>query len=301
MGNNNNRNNNINLHPDQLIEVNPHIDDENDNGNDSENGNEGKIRSIISVKNPFYLLKETISLEKDVLKNIYYIKFKYDSLVNFNCYINFNVIKNKKRKHLKQKEKHELCYIPTSSFSEKQILIEKLKSGKNVEFFEKEAFLDYEYFEEKVNQDEIKEDEEKFDIGIEFTPIYEKGTNEYENKNEIVFVSLFHIEMKNDELEIKCASQKLKKHKFWFVLKDIYDGAINNGKCIICYSNYRNTIFLGCRHSCCCQTCSASLSPKDCPLCKNHIQDIVCLDSDKSDNNSVVEDNQNDIEEIVVN
>ena len=106
MGNNNNRNNNnIDLHPDQLIEVNPHIDEENDNDNDNDNeGNEGKIKSIISVKNPFYLLKETISLEKDAIKNIYYIKFKYDSLVNFNCYINFNVKKNTKRKHLKQKE-----------------------------------------------------------------------------------------------------------------------------------------------------------------------------------------------------
>jgi len=300
MGNNNNRNNNnnnINLHPDQLIEVNPHLEDENDNDNE----NEGRIKSIISVKNPFYLLKETISLEKDAIKNIYYIKFKYDSLVNFNCYINFNVKKNTKRKHLKQKENYELCYIPTPSFSEKQILIENLKSGKNVEFFDKEAFLDYEYYEEKVNQDEIKEEEEKFDIAIEFTPVYEKGSNEYENKNEVIFVSLFHIEMKNDELEIKCVLQKLKKHKFWFEIKDIYDGAINNGKCIICYSNYRNTIFLPCRHSCCCQQCSASLSPKDCPLCKNHIQDIICLDSDKSDNNSVVEDNQNDIEEIVVN
>jgi hypothetical protein len=80
MGNNNNRNNNINLHPDQLIEVNPHIDDENENDNDNE-GNEGKIKSIISVKNPFYLLKETISLEKDAIKNIYYIKFIFNLIL----------------------------------------------------------------------------------------------------------------------------------------------------------------------------------------------------------------------------
>ena len=107
-------------------------------------------------------------------------------------------------------------------------------------------------------------------------------------------MSLFKIEKKEDELDIKCVSQKLKKHKFWFELKDIFDGAGTNGKCVICYANYRNTIFLPCRHSSCCQKCSGTLSPKDCPLCKNHIQDIICLDSDRSiDNKSVIEDNQN--------
>ena len=112
-----------------------------------------------------------------------------------------------------------------------------------------------------------------------------------------------------DELEIKCVSQKLKKHKFWFELKDIYDGAGTNGKCVICYTNYRNTIFLTCRHSCCCQKCSATLSPKDCPLCKKHIQEIICLYNDTSiDNNSIIEDNNqndqnelNDEEGIIVN
>ena len=312
MGNRNNaNNNNINQPPDQLIEVNQPGEEM-----------ESRIKSIITVKNPFYLIKETISLEKDSIKNIYYIKFRYDSLVNFDCYINFNIKKNKKRKHLKQKEKHELCYIPSPPFSEKQIIIKNLEKGKNMEFFNKDSFFDLDYYEEnKIREEELKSEEkeekeekeendekdkkeEVYDIGIEFTPIYEKGTNEYENNNEIVFVSLFKIEKKIDELEIKCVSQKLKKHKFWFELKDIYDGASTNGKCVICYTNFRNTIFLTCRHSCCCQKCSATLSPKDCPLCKNHIQEIICLDNDKSIDNSNAEDNQNvqnDAEEIIVN
>ena len=312
MGNRNNaNNNNINQPPDQLIEVNQPGEEM-----------ESRIKSIITVKNPFYLIKETISLEKDSIKNIYYIKFRYDSLVNFDCYINFNIKKNKKRKHLKQKEKHELCYIPSPPFSEKQIIIKNLEKGKNMEFFNKDSFFDLDYYEEnKIKEEELKSEEkeekeekeendekdkkeEVYDIGIEFTPVYEKGTNEYENNNEIVFVSLFKIEKKIDELEIKCVSQKLKKHKFWFELKDIYDGASTNGKCVICYTNFRNTIFLTCRHSCCCQKCSATLSPKDCPLCKNHIQEIICLDNDKSIDNSNPEDNQNvqnDAEEIIVN
>ena len=301
MGNHNeenNNNNNINQAPDQLIEVNPPVED---NDNDNENENEPIVKSIITVKNPFYLLKESITLEKDSIKNIYYIKFRYDSLVNFDCYINFHIKKNINRKHLKQKEKHELCYIPTPSFLDKQIIIKNIQCGRNLEFFNKEAYLDYDYYEEKINADEIKEDEEIYGIGIEFTPIYGKDSNEYENKNEVVFVSLFNFEKKNDELEIKCVTQKLKKHKYWFKLKDIYDGASTNGKCVICYSNFRNTIFLSCRHSCCCQKCSASLSPKDCPLCKNHIQEIICLDNDKTNDNTIIEDNQNNQEEIIVN
>ena len=295
MGNRNGGNNDLNQNPAQLIEVNPPIDD----------NNESKVKPIITVKNPFYLIKEKIHLEKDSIKNIYYIKFNYDSLVNFNCYINFKVKKYKKRNHLKQKEKHELCYVPNPLFSEKQIIINNLQKGKNVEFFHEEAYLDFDYYKENNNKDEIKENKEEgvdiYDIGIEFTPIFEKGTNEYENSNEIVFVSLFNIEKKNDDLEIKCITQKLKKHKFWFELKDIYDGAGNNGKCIICYSNYRNTIFLNCRHSCCCQKCAATFSPKDCPLCKNHIHDIICLDNDRSAENSIIEDNLNNPEEIIVN
>ena len=298
MGNHNAaNNNNINQPPDLLIE---------DNQQGEEN--DARIKSIITVKNPFYLIKETMALEKDAIKNIYYIKFNYDSLVNFDCYINFNVRKDKKRKHLIQKEKHELCYIPTPEFLEKQIIINNLEKGKNKEFYNKDAYFDLSFYEENHNEEELKkEDNEEniFDISIEFSPNYEEGAKEYD-KNEIIFVSLFNVEKKDNELEIKCAAQKLKKHKFWFQLKDIYDGAGTNGKCVICYSNFRNTIFLPCRHSCCCQKCSGSLSHKDCPLCKNHIQEIVCLYSDKSiDNNSVIiEDNpnsQNLAEEIIVN
>ena len=292
-------NNVLNQPPDQLIEVNQPIDN-----NDNENDN--KIKSIITVKNPFYLIKETISLKKDAIKNIYYIEFNYDSLINFDCYINFNVKKNKKRKHLKQNQKHELCYIPNPPFSEKEIIIKNLGKGKNKEFFNEEAYFDQYFYENNIIKGEIKdekegEQEEKiYDIGIEFVPVLENGLNK-ENDNEIVFVSLFEIEKKNEELGIRCVLQKLKKHKFWFELKDIYDGSGNNGKCIICYTHFRNTIFLDCRHSCCCQKCAAALSPKDCPLCKNHIKDVICLDNDRSAENSVIDDNQNIPEEIIIN
>ena len=306
-----------------------------------------QLKTIIKVKNPFYLLKETFHLEKEQNKNIYYIKFAYDSLINFNCYINFNVKKNEQRNNIKLNNDYELCYIPTDKFVEKNIVIKNLQKGKNQFFENKNAVLDfnyleqnttrrkeeYEYEEEEEEDDDIEgnnveqvnnenqneennylintynknnnednlqnnnnninepeEYEEIFDIGIEFTPCYENDSKE------IILISLFNIEKKeNNELDIKCVSQKLKKHNYFFELKDIYDGAGANGKCVICYTNNINTIFVNCRHSCCCQNCANALNPKVCPLCKNVIQDIIFLYKDLDNNNKI--NNQEEIKE----
>ena len=352
-GNSSNRNNvEIVNEPEQLIE--------NNIINNFEQINVGKtphLKTIIKVKNPFYLLKESFHLEKDVNKNIYYIKFKYDSLINFNCYINFNVKKNVQRNNLKLKDDYELCYIPTDKFVEKNIVIKNLPKGKNQDFQNENALLDFDYLEQNTtrikeeyneyeeeeeeedddagdnngnkveevnnenqndevnhlinsnnnknnnaevnnennNNNEIEEYEEIFDIGIEFIPYYEKNSKEYnQNKsnNELILISLFNVEKKeNNELDIKCVSQKLKKHNYFFELKDIYDGAGANGKCVICYTNNRNTIFINCRHSCCCQNCSNALNPKICPLCKNDIHDIIFLHKD-IDNNTKTNDKE---------
>ena len=348
--------------PDQLIE-----------GNDNagqQNNNSPQIKTIIKIKNPFYLLKETIHLEKDSIKNIYYIKFLYDSLINFDCYINFNVRKNTERKNLKQNDDYELCYIPTDKFVEKNIVIKNMPKGRKKEFFEENAVLDFDYLEQNTtrikeiyeeyedeneeeetdneinnqenyndinndnnntnnqnqneenealininnnninNEEENKENvdnneenieyEEIFDICIEFSPNYDDDLDEKEkniNNNEIALISLFSVEKKeNNELEIKCVAQKLKKHNYFFDIKDIYDGSGNNGKCIICYTNDRDTIFLECRHSCCCQQCSNTLMPKICPLCKIVIQDIIYLKEEEKDNtNALMNPQEEDI------
>ena len=354
-GNSPNRNNvEIVNEPEQLLENNIINNFEQININKSP-----QLKTIIKVKNPFYLLKESFHLEKEVNKNIYYIKFKYDSLINFNCYINFNVKKNEQRNNIKLKNDYELCYIPTDKFVEKNIVIKNLTKGKNQDFKNDKAVLDFDYLEQNTtrrkeeyveyeeeeeeedddvecnnnnnlvegvnyenhndeinhlingksnnkndndeinnenNNNEIEEYEEIFDISIEFVPYYEKNSKEYnQNKSneELILILLFNIDKKeNNELDIKCVSQKLKKHNYFFELKDIYDGAGANGKCVICYTNNRNTIFLNCRHSCCCQNCSNTLSPKICPLCKESIQDIIFLYKDMDNNN-----NQNDDKE----
>ena len=355
MGSYFNRNNAQNEEQEEIIEEN--------NNEQINNLIAPNLKAIIKVKNPFFLLKETMHLDKDSIKNIYYIKFKYDSIINFNCYINFNVKENLQRNNLKQKDDYELFYIPTDKFVEKNIVINNLQKGKNQEFYYKDVFLDFDYFEQnttriKEEHDEYEEEEEEeddddnnnnnnnnqiienkanideqnkeneslinnnneninyneenknnnneindneyeeiYDIGIEFIPYYEEDSDDFKqnkDKNEIVLISLFNIDKKeNNEIEIKCVLQKLKKHNYFFELKDIYDGAGNNGKCVICYTNNRNTIFLPCRHSSCCQNCSGTLMPKVCPLCKENIQDIICLYRDLGENNNNESDKDN--------
>ena len=53
------------------------------------------VKKVFAVRNPINIKKQTLSLEKNISSpNQYYLKFNYDALVNFNCYINFHVSKN---------------------------------------------------------------------------------------------------------------------------------------------------------------------------------------------------------------
>ena len=47
------------------------------------------FKKVFAIKNPIYLKKETLTIQKDSEnKNKFYIEFFYDSLCNFNLYIN---------------------------------------------------------------------------------------------------------------------------------------------------------------------------------------------------------------------
>ena len=64
------------------------------------------VKQIFAVRNPFSIKKTSLILEKDANQlNLFYIKFEYDSLYNFNCYINFEVSKNPSKK-LNPKHNH---------------------------------------------------------------------------------------------------------------------------------------------------------------------------------------------------
>lgn len=84
---------------------------------------------------------------------------------------------------------------------------------------------------------------------------------------------------------IKAESQKLKTLNMWLEVHDVYNSALDSGECLICCSNIRNTLFLPCKHSCCCSTCSHSLRIRNnpCPICKNSIEDLVIIESERNE------------------
>ena len=294
MGNrnaNDDANNNVNINGG----VHEHILIENENNNNN-NNNQQKIdppsvKKVYAVRNPFSIKKTSLILEKDAgPTNLYYIKFNYDSLVNFNCYINFEVSKNKSKplvpKELPNSDNYVLSYIPSDSFVSKSISIKNLPKGENKEFFEKDAVIDIDYFKSNKSQDK-KDNEQIYDVSIELVPIFEE--NENKNKNEIVYVSLCNLEQEDIERHphsLKIELQKLKTYGMWIDLHDIYNSSLDNGECLICCTNLRNTIFLPCKHACTCNTCAHSLKMRNnpCPICKIQIKDLLIIEVDEKVN-----------------
>ena len=230
------------------------------------------------IKNPILLLKETLTLELDsISRNKYYIKFNYDSLLNFNCFISFKVSKNKSKKNLSKlvnisPEKYELSYISNSNINTK--IFKDLPKGKNVQFLDEKAFIDIDEFNKERKGDNKKE----FDISFEMVPILDKNSDDFKNKNEIVFVNLCNLVVHNGHYEIKTMKQEFKSLGLWFNLYDVFDSS-NNGICLICYNKKCNTIILPCKHSFACVLCANHIkqNEKRCPICKNEVDDVIII------------------------
>ena len=291
MGNrnaNDDQNNNVNINGG----VHEHILIQNENNNNQQKIDPPSVKKIYAVRNPFSIKKTSLVLEKDAgPTNLYYIKFNYDSLVNFNCYINFEVSKNPSKplapKELPNSDNYILSYIPSDNFVAKSIAIKNLPKGENKEFFEKDAVIDIDYF--KTNKSQNKNNNDQiYDLSIELVPIFEE--NENNNKNEIVYVSLCNLEQEDIERHphsLKIELQKLKTYGMWIDIHDIYNSSLDNGECLICCTNLRDTIFLPCKHACTCNTCAHSLKMRNnpCPICKNPIKDILIIQVDEKVNN----------------
>ena len=296
MGNRNaneEQNNNININGG----VHEHILIQNDNNNNNNNSqakiDPPSVKKVYAVRNPIFIKKTSLVLEKDAgPSNLYYIKFNYDSLVNFNCYINFEVSKNYSKplvpKEIPNAENYILSYMPSINFVSKSIAIRNLPKGENMEFFEKDAVIDIDYFKNNKSQNDNNEKEKIYDVSIELVPILDENND---NKNEIVYLSLCNLEQKED-LErhphcLKIELQKLKTYGMWIDIHDIYNSSLDNGECLICCTNLRNTIFLPCYHACTCNTCAHSLKMRNnpCPICKINIKDLLILEVDEKVNN----------------
>jgi len=287
--NGNEENNNINngVHEQILVQ--------NGQNNTQLNIDPPSVKRVYAVRNPFYIKKISLVLEKDAgPSNIYYIKFNYTSLVDFNCYINFEVSRNPTKplvpKEMSNLDNYILSYIPSDKFVSKSIVIKNLPKGDNMEFFEKEGVIDIDYFNqnklEKINADEQNKNK-IYDVSIELVPIFEDSET---NKNEVVFISLCTLETNEIERHphsLKIELQRLKTFGMWIDIHDIYNSSLDNGECLICCTNLRNTIFLPCRHACTCNTCAHSLKMRNnpCPICKNAIKDLLIIDVDENSNN----------------
>ncbi len=276
-------NRNANEQNDEIIRENEQILIQNDANNQIAKIDPPSVKKIFAVRNPFSIKKTSLILEKDAgPANLFYIKFEYDSVYNFNCYINFEVSKNPLKelnpKQLQGDEDYVLAYAPTPAFESKKILIKNLPKGEGMEFFEKEAAIDIDYF--KSNKSEEHE-QQTFDMSIELVPIWENV-----NHNEVVFISLCNFEQEEigkHPHSLKVEQQKLKTFGMWLDIHDIYNSSLDSGECLICCSAYRNTVFLPCNHSCTCNTCAHSLKMRNnpCPICKNQIKDLLILEVDE--------------------
>ena len=218
----------------------------------------GFEEQVYHAKNPVLLLKETLTLEMDSSSNKkYFIKFKYDSLVNFDCHINFKVVKNPLKKALNrlinvQAERYILAYKSVLPLNN-QIIVQNLPKGENMDFFHENAFIDIDKFNELP--DEFSSYMKEYDISIELVPILDKNSEDFRDKNEIVFVNLCNLGVHNGHYEIKTMSQRFKTYGLWMELSDVFDSS-NNGLCMICYNKKCNTIILPCNHSFACLLCA---------------------------------------------
>ncbi len=236
-------------------------------------------KKILAVRLPVNLDKKTLSLEKDyIFRDKYYIKFNYDSLYDLDCYINFNV--REKSEFSSNNNKYKLAYSPSEHFTDKGFYLKGLKNGENIEFYNHDTFIDIKnYLDEKI------ENQNSFDVCIEFVPLFPPGSPELDDNNEIVFVTLCNFENHQDDNTyiIKCIKQRIRTHKIWIDLYDIFDSAMEGGLCLICCSEKRNTIFLPCKHACCCNKCGSQIKYrfKPCPICKTDIDDLLIVNSDE--------------------
>ena len=91
------------------------------------------------------------------------------------------------------------------------------------------------------------------------------------NDEKVISITLCRLIQEPNLVRIKADAQKLKTLNMWLDVHDVFNSALDSGECLICCSNTRNTLFLPCKHSCCCSTCSHSLRIRNnpCPICKN--------------------------------
>lgn len=148
-----------------------------------------EIKKSFAIKNPVFLKRNTISLERDAYRsNIYYLSFTYDALLDFDMNIYYecekkftNDLKNFNSQNCIIQGFDFGIFVPTGFFSEKTIRKIDVKNGQDVTFNDRSVFLDWEMF--RANKSSSLEN--YTDIVIEFIPHLDNA-----NSNKVAFYSL---------------------------------------------------------------------------------------------------------------
>lgn len=214
-----------------------------------------KIKKTIAIKNPVYLKKNTLQFERDSdFPNKFYIRFLYDSLVDFdlNILLFAEMDRNNKEKLFSTKEIANNNH-PNLTFS--------CEKGYKVNFLKKECFLNSDLLR-GVEYGSIGH----YDLVLEMIP-------KIESSEPIGFYTLCTITEENNEdqvtLKIKPICQRLRAQGLLLEVNEIFNSMRETGECVICFEKNANTILLPCKHSCC-SSCAHGLRMRNlgCPICK---------------------------------
>ena len=258
MGNSSN-NNVVNDQNENLIENNV-------NENSNITVNQSSIRNTMAIKNPFLFKKESLSIEKDSdNENKYYVKFKYDSLIDFN----FNIILKAKYNRNNNKTLYESNLSENDKIMinrQSTVLSFKCSKGFDIAFCDKNCYINSDIFDSNYldsNNGSLS------DIVFEFLPI-EEITEDPLGFYTICKVLKENLTENNFTFKLKVEGQRLRAQGFILEINDLFLAHREQGECLICFEKLSNTVLLPCRHSCC-SGCAHGLRLRNlpCPMCKN--------------------------------
>lgn len=227
------------------------------------------MKNTMAIKNPFILKKESLSIERDsTQRNMYYIKFTYDSLIDFKVNLIYRpkLVKNDKETLYKTTLENNHNDINNNNISNSYSTSLSIKcfKGFDVVFNEVNFKIDTNVFADKE-----KLPEADYDIVIELLPI------DFQTTEPLGFYTLCNLveDKITDTMRIyklKVESQRLRAQGMVLEINELFLAHREQGECLICYEKLANTVLLPCRHSCC-SGCAHGLRLRNlpCPMCKN--------------------------------
>lgn len=229
------------------------------------------MKNTMAIKNPFLLKKETLTIERDsTQRNHYYLKFTYDSLIDFNMNIILRgkAVKNDKETLYKSTLNEEILkpIYPDTDINVIEYKYNTItcKKGFDVVFNDSSCKIDMSIF--AMNEHFPEAD---YDLIIEFLPL------DFPSSDPLGFYTLCSVSQEkiteiNRVYKLKVDSQRLRAQGMVMEINELFLAHRDQGECLICYEKLANTVLLPCRHSCC-SGCAHGLRLRNlpCPMCKN--------------------------------